>query len=53
VTAALLRVTASGGAPPVGDRGLATVSDAVPRLTGAPAARVVDIDWWPPPGRAS
>ena len=33
--------------------GLATVTDVVPRLTGAPATRVADIDWWPPPGRAS
>lgn len=33
--------------------GLATVTDVVPRLTGAPATPVTDIDWWPPPGRAS
>ena len=33
--------------------GLATVTDVVPRLTGAPATRVADIDWWPPPGRGS
>jgi uncharacterized protein YbjT (DUF2867 family) len=37
----------------IANGGLATVSDVVPRLTGAPATRVADIDWWPPPGRAS
>jgi NAD(P)H dehydrogenase (quinone) len=37
----------------IANGGLATASDAVPRLTGAPATRVADIDWWPPPGRAS
>ncbi|MBW0103022.1 NAD(P)H-binding protein [Pseudonocardia sp. KRD291] len=33
--------------------GLSTVTDVVPRLTGSPAARVVEADWWPAPGRAS
>ena len=33
--------------------GLSAVTDVVPRLTGAPAARVVEADWWPAPGRAS
>jgi NAD(P)H dehydrogenase (quinone) len=37
----------------IADGGLATVSDVVPRLTGAPATPVADIDWWPAPGRAS
>jgi NAD(P)H dehydrogenase (quinone) len=37
----------------IANGGLATVSDVVPRLTGARATRVAEVDWWPPPGRAS
>jgi uncharacterized protein YbjT (DUF2867 family) len=37
----------------IADGGLATVTDVVPHLTGAPATPVSEIDWWPAPGRAS
>jgi NAD(P)H dehydrogenase (quinone) len=32
---------------------LSAVTDVVPRLTGRPATRIAEIDWWPAPGRAS
>jgi hypothetical protein len=44
-----------GGGPwhlAIANGGLAKLSDVVPRLTGARAARMAEVDWWPPPGRA-